>query len=212
MYNCHYQFKVCVPTICNDNQKWGISQGSIYTPLFLLRSTTSCSVICSLAALKGIMPPLYNWCKFLLVGRSIPHKGGRPMALHSDMWVTCPFYYPPHFICLAMTQFSDWQHSSFGSLSTSINRYRHHPSASHTCSFGGLQPNHFACGLHPSSLDAPGDVHDPSHNFPFFNPREALLVVHQVTALPSFSCGILSSSPPEEVVLHGVGLVHLSYV
>ena len=38
-----------------------------------------------------------------------------------------------------------------------------------------------------------------------FHPREALLVGHQVTALPSFSCGALLSSPPMEVVLHGVG-------
>ena len=130
------------------------------------------------------------------------------------MWATCPFH-SPNFFWLAlpaMTQFSEWQHSSFGSLSASINGYRHHPSALRTCSSGGLQPNHFTCGLHPSSVDAPVDIHDPSCNFPFFHPREALLVGHWVTALPSFSCGILSSSPPKEVVLHGVGLAHLSHV
>ena len=112
------------------------------------------------------------------MSRSILHQGSRPMALNSDMWVTCPFH-SPHFIYLAlpaMTQFSEWQHSSSSSLCTSINGYRHHPSALRTCSFGGLQPNHFTCGLHPSSVDAPVDVHDPSHNFPFFHPREALLV------------------------------------
>ena len=75
-----------------------------------------------------------------------------------------------------------------------------------------LQPNHFTCGLLPSSVVTPVDVHDPSHNFPFFHPREALLVGRWVTTLPCFSCGILSPSPPEEVVLHGVGLVHLSHV
>ena len=136
------------------------------------------------------------------------------MVLHSDTWVTCPFH-SPHFIYLAlpaMTQFSEWQHSSLGSLSTSINGYRCHPSALCMCSFGGLQPNHFTCGLHPSSVDAPVDIHDPSYNFPFFHPREALLVGHRVTALPSLSCGILFPSPPKEVVLHGVGLVHLSHV
>ena len=90
--------------------------------------------------------------------------------------------------------------------------YRHHPSALHTCSFQGLQPNHFTCGLHPSSVDALVDVHDPSCKFPFFHPREALLVGHQVTTLPFFSCGILTSSPPMEVVLHGMGLVYLSCV
>ena len=130
------------------------------------------------------------------------------------MWATCPFH-SPHFFWLelpAVTQFSEWQCSSFGSLSASVNGYRCHPSALHTCSSGGLQPNHFTWGLHPSSVDALVDVHDPSCNFPFFHPREALLVGHWVTALPGFSCGILSSSPPKEVVLHGVGLAHLSHV
>ena len=56
-----------------------------------------------------------------------------------------------------------------------------------------------------SSVDAPVDIHDPSHNFPFFYPWEASLVGHQVTALPSCSCGVISSSPPKEVVLQGVG-------
>ena len=183
-------------------------------PLFVLSNMTSCAVIYSLAAQKGVMPPLYNWCRYLLVGRNILHWHGRQLVFHSNMWVTYSFH-SPHFIYLAlpaMTQFSEWQHSSFGSLSTSINGYRHHPSASHTCSFQGLQPNHFTCGLHLSSVDTLVDIHDPSHNFLFFHPREALLVGGWVTALPSFSCGILFPSPPEEVVLHGVGLVHLSHV
>ena len=136
------------------------------------------------------------------------------MALNSNMQVTCPFH-SHHFIYLAfpaVTQFSEWQHSSSGSLSPSINGYRCHPSALHMCSFGGLQPNHFTCGLHPSSVDALVDIHNSSCNFPFFHPREALLVGHWVMALPSLSCGILFPSPPKEVVLHGVGLVHLSHV
>ena len=53
-------------------------------------------------------------------------------------------------------------------------------------SFQGLQPSHFTCGLHLSSVDALVDVHGISHNFPFFHPREALLVGHWVTALPIF--------------------------
>ena len=85
------------------------------------------------------------------------------------------------------------------------------PSALCTCSFQSLQPNHITCGLHPSSVDASVDIHGRSHNFPFFHPREALLVGHQVTTLPLSSCGILFFSPPTEVVLHGVGLVHLSH-
>ena len=138
-----------------------------------------------------------------------------------DQWPSTPthgllaHFTSPHFFWLAlpaMTQFSEWQHSSISSLSTSINGYRCHPSALCMCSSGGLQPNHFTCGLHPSSVDAPVDVHDPSCNIPLFHPREALLVGCWVTTLPSFSCGIHSSSPPEEVVLHGVGLAHLSHV
>ena len=110
------------------------------------------------------------------------------LVFHSDMQVTYPFH-SPLFIYLAlpaMTQFSEWQHSSFGSLSASINGYRCHPSASHMCSFQGLQPNHFTCGLHPSSVDALVDIHDPSCNFPFFHPREALLVGHVGDCLAIF--------------------------
>ena len=111
-----------------------------------------------------------------------------------------------------MSQFSEWQHSSVGSLSTSVNRYRCRPSALCMCSSRVQQPNHLTCGLHPSSVDAPVDVHDPSHNFPFFHPWEALLVGRWVTTLPFCSCGIIISSPPKEVVLQGVGLVHLYHV
>ena len=86
------------------------------------------------------------------------------------------------------------------------------PSASCMCSFWGLQPHHITCDLHPSSVDAPVDVHSRSCNFLFFHLREALLVGHWVTTLPLSSCGILLFSPLTEVVLHGVGLVHLSCV
>ena len=86
------------------------------------------------------------------------------------------------------------------------------PSTLHTCSFRGLQPHHITWGLHPSSVDTLVDVHGRSHNFLFFHPREALLVGHWVTTLPLFSCGIHFISPLTEVVLHGVGLVHLSCV
>ena len=85
------------------------------------------------------------------------------------------------------------------------------PSTLRMCSFWGLQPHHISWGLHPSSVDTPVDVHSRSHNFPFFHPREALLVGHWV-ALPLSSCGVLFLSPLAEVVLHGMGLVHLSCV
>ena len=81
-----------------------------------------------------------------------------------------------------------------------------------TCFFQGLQPHHITWGLHLSSVDTLVDIHGWSHNFPFIHPREALLVGHWVTALPLFSCGIHFVSLPTDVVLHGVGPVHLSHV
>ena len=86
------------------------------------------------------------------------------------------------------------------------------PSALHTCSFQGMQPHHITYGLHLSSVDVPVDVHSRSHKFLFFHPREALLVGCWVTPLLFSSCGVLFFSPLTEVVLHGLGLVHLSHV
>ena len=63
-----------------------------------------------LAALKGIMLSLHIQCRYLSVGRSILCQSGKPMALHPNMWATCPFH-SPCFIWLAlpaMTQFSEW--------------------------------------------------------------------------------------------------------
>ena len=79
-----------------------------------------------------------------------------------------------------------------------------------SCSFWGLQPHHVTWGLQPCSVDALVDIHGRSCNFPFFHPREALLVGHWVTALPLFFCDVHFFSSLTEVVLHVVGLVHLS--
>ena len=96
IYNCHYQFKVCVPTIHGDSQKWGISQGSMYTPPpFVLSSMTLCTAIYSLAAWKGIMPPFFNWCRYLSVGRSILHQCGRPIGLSLQHIGYLPVSLPP---------------------------------------------------------------------------------------------------------------------
>ena len=120
---------------------------------------------------------------------------------------------PPSLLALpALTRFSEWRLPSFGSLSAGINGYRHHPSALCTCSSRGALPKHLTQGPHPSSVDAPVDVHNPSRNFLYFHPWEAFLVGCWVTTLPFCSCGIISASPPEELVLQGVGLVHLSCV
>ena len=160
-------------------------------------------------------PLLLNGCWCFLEGRSITCQSGRPICpsiWHGGIYPFHSSHYFSVWSCLL------WPSSVSGSIPFLVHYlpasmgYRHHPSSLHMCSFQGLQPNHFTCGLHPSPVDTPVNVHDPSCNFPFFHPREALLVGHQVTALPFFSCGILSSSPPMEVVLHGVGLVHLSCV
>ena len=63
----------------------------------------------------------------LLVGRSIPCQRGRQMLLFFLTWGLLTHFTPPCF-CLAlptMTQFCDWLHSSWGSLSASINGHRH---------------------------------------------------------------------------------------
>ena len=60
-------------------------------------------------------------------------------------------------------------------------------------------------------MDALADVHGKSCNFLFIHPRQVLLVGCWLTTLPLFSCGIIFISPPMEIGLHGVGLVHLSH-
>ena len=149
----------------------------------------------------------------LYVGRSIPHQKGRlphPSFQHGGY---LPISLPPFYLALpTMTQFCDWSHPSWGSLSASVNRYRHHS----LCLPYMFLPksavkSHYQWSS-PSLVDALVDIHGRSHNFPFFHPREALLVGHWVTALPLSSCGALFSSPLTEVVLCGVGLGHLSHV
>ena len=153
------------------------------------------------------MPLLYNRCGYLFRWVGAFHaRGADYFILHSDTRLLTHFTLP-HFVwpCLL------WPSSVVGNIPLLVHYLPASmgidviPSALCTCSFQSLQPNHFTCGLHPSSLDAPVDVHGISHNFLFFHPREALLVGCQVTTLPIFSCGIFSSSPPLEVVLHGWG-------
>ena len=160
-------------------------------------------------------PPLYRWqgSLFWWVGALCFREVDR--CCHSSWYRGyLPISLPPVF-CLAlptMTQVHDWSHSSWGSLSASINRHWHHSLCLCTCSFQSLQPHHVTWDLHPSSVDALVEIHGRSCNFPFFHPREALLVGHWVTSLSLSSCNVLFLSPLAEVVLHGVGLVHLSHV
>ena len=145
------------------------------------------------ACLKGMMPSLYRWWGSLIrwVGAFCIREADY-LVLLSDMGVTYPFH-SPHFVwpCLPWPSFMIG-HIPLGvhylPASTGIDVV---PSALCMCSFQGLQPSHVACGLHPTSVDAPVDIHSRSCNFPFFHPREALLVGHWVTTLLLSSCGIL---------------------
>ena len=165
--------------------------------------------------MEGMKPPLYRqWGSFFWwVGVFHIREVDRHChsSWHGGYLTISP---PPYFVwpCLP------WPSSVSGHIchgvhylpaSTGIDII---PSALCTCSFWGLQPHHITWGHHPSSVDASVDVNGWSHNFPFIHPREGLLVDHWVTALPLFSCGIHFVSPPTEVALCGVGLVHLSCV
>ena len=127
------------------------------------------------------------------MGRSILHQRGRQTLLFFLTWGSLTHFTPPFFVwpCLP------WPSSVIGHIPLGVHYLPASmgidviPSTLHMHSFWGLQPHHITCGLHLSSVDALVDVHSRSHNFPFFHPREALLVGHQVTALPLSSCGIL---------------------
>ena len=120
------------------------------------------------------------------MGGSILHQRGRQVLSFLLTWGVLTHFTPPLFFwpCLL------WPSSMSGHIHCGV----HYPLASMgidvipsnlcTCSFQGLQSHHVTWGLHPSSVDAPVDIHGRSCNFPFFYPREALLVGHQVTALP----------------------------
>ena len=80
------------------------------------------------SSLEGMKPSLYRQqgSLFRWVGAFCIREVDYIFIL-PDMGVTYPFY-SPHF-CLAlptMTQFCDWSHSSWGSLSVSINRHGCH--------------------------------------------------------------------------------------
>ena len=162
---------------------------------------------------EGIKSP-FNWWQgslFVWVGVLHIREGDNSSSLLLT-WRVLTHYTSSCLILLTMTQFHEWLHWSWGSLSTGIYGQWHViPSAKCTCSFQCLQPHHVTWGFHPSSVDAPVDVHGRSCNFLLIHPREVLLAGHWVTTLPLLSCGIIIISLPLEVSLHGVGLVHMSH-
>ena len=68
---------------------------------------------------------------------------------------------------------------------------------------------HYTWTLHPSSVDAPVEVHRRSHSFPFIHPREVFLAWCWVIARLLSSCDVALPSLPPGIGLTGVGLVHL---
>ena len=126
----------------------------------------------------------------LLVGESIPCQRCRQALSFLLTWGYLPVLLPPCSVwpCLPWPSsmsgcIGHWVHYVLASMDIDV-----FPSALHMCSFWSLQPHHITWGLHLTSVDAPVDIHSGIRNFPFFHPREALLVGHQVTALPLFSC------------------------
>ena len=160
------------------------------------------------------MPLLYNQCRYLWEGRSIPCQSGRLIHLSLCHGGYLPISLPPLFL-LGLAYHDPVQLVVEFLFRSTICQHQW-VSTSSLCLMYMFLPRSAAKSLYlwssPILSGCSGRCHDPSCNFPFFHPREALLVGHWVTALPSFSCGIPLSSPPMEVVLHGVGLVHLSHV
>ena len=121
-------------------------------------------------------------------------------------------FIPPILILAlpAVIQFSEWQHPSIGSLSASINGHRCHPSALCMCSSG------VPAAKSPYLWSSP-IFSGCSSRHPWSKPQ--LSIFPPLGSSSGRSSGVrlailllwhvITSSPPKEVVLQGVGLVHL---
>ena len=131
----------------------------------------------------------------LCVGGCTLHQGGRCLLV--------PLPDTEGYLPITSPMFSLANHDPVLWVVTLVSRFtiqlciyeqwHHSLSQMHICPLWCLQPCHVTCGLHPSSVDAPMDIHGRSCNFLLIHPREVLLAGHWVTALPIFSCGIISS-------------------
>ena len=166
----------------------------------------------SLSSMEGMKPPLYRWQGYLFWWVGVFHVREVDRHCHSS-WHKgyLPISLSPCLALPTLTQFSEWSQSMWGSLSASVNGHWHHSLSLTYVFLPRSAATSLYWGHHPSSVDTLVDVHGRSCSFPFIHPREALLVGCWVTTLPLFSCGVKFISPPTEVVLHGVGLVHLSH-
>ena len=175
---CHYQFKVLGGYFLGLSRAivWNFRGLIQHTPILvdhILMHWLSILV----TSLEGMMPPLHRQQVSLFRWAGAFHiRHVDYFVFISDTGVTYPFH-SPHFVwtclpaCLpAMTQFCDWLHSPWGSLSTSINRYTHHSLCPMYMFLPRSVTHHITCGLHPSSVDAPVDIHGRNHNLPFSTP------------------------------------------
>ena len=129
------------------------------------------------------------------------------------MGVTYPFPSPP--FCLALptvTQFCNWSHSSWGSLSTSVNGYRHH-SLSLTYVFlprSAVKSHHLWSSPVLSGCSSRSPWQKPQ--LPIFPPRGSFTGRLLGVCLITF----LLWCPPSSISYRGslvwVRLVHLSHV
>ena len=161
---------------------------------------------------EGIKPPsswwqrsIFNWVGVLCI------RVEDVDSLQILTWRGTYLLQPPFWSC------KPWP----SSVSSCVSHGIHHlmasmgsdiiPSAK--CTWSGRCPHqlHITWSLHLSSVDAVVEIHGRSHNFPLIHPREVLLAEHWVTTQPLFSYGIIISSLPLEVCLHGVGLVHMPH-
>ena len=98
----------------------------LYYPPFLEEHILVHWLLILVVSLKGLMPPLYRWLGSLFRWVGAFHVIEADFCiLLSNTGVTYPILTPPFCLALpTMTQFCDWSHSSWGSLSASINGYR----------------------------------------------------------------------------------------
>ena len=166
------------------------------------------------SSLEGMKPPLYRWrgSLFRWVGAFHIREVDYVVVL-PDTWVTYPFH-SPHF-CLAlptMTQFHDWSHSSWVSISASINGHGHHSLClTYVFLLRSAATSHYLWSspvLSGCSSRCPWQ----QLQLPIFPPQGSFTGRSLDDCLTTFLLWHPLFSPLTEVVLHGVGLVHLSHV
>ena len=148
---------------------------------------------------------LFNWVGVFSIkvdddesSKSLTQRG--TYLFHTPLW-SCNHDSVP-WVVVAVVQSAVWWHLWAEDI---------YPSAKHTWSCRHPLPLHITGNLHPSSADAPADIHGRSCNFPLIHPREVSLAWCWVVARPLSSHGVILLSLPFVGGLTGVELVHLSH-